>query len=143
MINLIEIYNSIITEEHLYQIDNEFDIYRNPKSISKMFPNSRAISDHKGDLYLLDDGGISRVHGEIANSLKRHGYINYSKWGEEVENIKKLPWQRIKKTNNFKLSTSFPEIQTLSDNDHKTLDKLISLVQKKNPSFKFIKETIY
>ena len=125
-------------------VDNKYDMYLNPSTMKKMKPNIRAISTDKGDLFIYDDGGMTKTHGDVADNLKRHGYLKYSgNFGNLIDQLKFVTWQRDGNSNTFKLSTSFPELETLSDDEHKVLDKLINNVAHKNPQYKFIKKMIW
>ena len=125
-------------------VDNKYDMYLNPNTIKRMSSNLRAISTDKGDLFIYDDGGMTKTHGDVADNLKSNSYLSYSgSFGKYIDQLKFITWQRDGNSNTFKLSTSFPELSTLDNNEHKLLDKLLLVVQKKNPSFKFMKETIY
>lgn len=137
------LYRISLKEDLLYSTNKGFEVYKNPKSIQRFTSECRAITTDNGDLYILDDGGYSMTHEAFAITLKKNGYINFSNWGLEVESIKKVPWQRVGNTNVFKLSTSFPELNTLSKQDHKQLDILINKAKQKNSQYKYIKQMIW
>jgi hypothetical protein len=145
MILLTNILNTILTEEHLFLYYDEFDVYKNPKSIKRMTSGLRGISDKNGDLFVIDDGGMHVLHFELANQLKAKGYIKFSgKFHKVVDQFDSfVTWERDGTSNTFRTSASIPELSLLSNGEIDMLDDLIKKVQSKNPKFKFLKEKNY
>jgi len=79
-------------------------IFKNPKSISRMVEDLRAISFPNGDLFVIDDNW-DVIHTHFANWLNKHGYSTPvgNTLGELAEQIKRgyIPWQRNGRANSF------------------------------------------
>jgi len=115
--------------------DDVVAIYKNPKDLSK-FQYSRAISDHFGNFFVAQRDG-SFNHGNMSNALIYVGEIICERYkGEETDdenNIYNNPlfvlWRKSKNGKSFRTSFSY--------NENEYSDKLIKLVQKRYPDYKF------
>ena len=131
----------LLTEEFMFNIKNEFGVYKNPKSIKRMVSKERAISDKNGDLFVIDDP-YHFTHRELYIALKLKNEIgNYGKNANKVSPDKLLLWLRLNNTNTFKLSKSYDEstIKEIKNMKLPNLDK----VRKKNSQYKFLLEPIW
>ena len=131
----------LLTEEHLFDYDDKFGVYKNPKSISRMEKQVRAISDKNGDLFVIDDP-YHFTHRELYTTLKLKNEIgNYGENANKVSPDKLLLWLRLNNTNIFKLSKSYDgsTIKKIQNMKLPNLDK----VRKKNSQYKFLLEPIW
>ena len=131
----------LLTEEFLFNIKNEFGVYKNPKSIKRMVSKARAISDKNGDLFVLDNVR-NVIHFHFYRILKLKNVIG--DYGTSITHMspeKVLYWQRNGASNIFKLSESYDReiVEKLQNMKLPNLDKL----KKKNPQYTFLLERIW
>jgi len=116
---------------------DEFDVYKNPRSMKRMGESLRAISDKEGNLYVVDDNATKFIHYQIADWLKIHGYINTS--GHLKYDCKNfLYWERLHGTNTFHLSGTYSKIDLRKPQIRENYEKLARKVKQKNPQYSFI-----
>lgn len=129
-----------MTDQYNMKNHTEYEVYKNPKSISRMNDNIRGISDGDGNLYVVDDDE-KIIHSQLYKWLQSKSYIkgSHPRIWEEVFEQTLLPWQRVEDTDSFKLGESFPTELT---NTPATID-LVSKVRKRNPKYKFIRARIW
>ena len=126
--------SEFINEEYLgtfiglWNDDQEIEVYMNPKTIKRMGEWNRAISDDKGNLFIVDTSQVT--HSEIIKYLRKFGYIF------NADNH--IMWQRYKEGNNFFLS----ELYELDDYDYPTREELTKKVKEKNPKINFSTSSI-
>jgi len=143
---LKDILKTILYEERLgsipYRRGIEYDVYKNPSSISRMESDLRAISDKSGNLYVLDHDGWRIIHSDFATWLSSNGQNIPA--GENVwkKITKVICWQRLGKTNKFYLSESYKRDEGEIDKIIEKSSKLIDNVRKKQSTFKFIIKSI-
>ncbi|HRW21393.1 MAG TPA: hypothetical protein P5509_05425 [Bacteroidales bacterium] len=118
------------------------EIYKNPKTVKRMAPNCRAISDAEGNLYVMDIYGVL-IHADLIAWVFSKGYIKgkEEKTSETYNNFHQyITWTKDGKSNTFKLGESNSEVVIVKHKD-KFL-KSFDAVVKKNPSIKFELEVI-
>jgi len=111
----------LIKEDLIGQIFDEFDVYKNPKSIRRMEPGLRGMSMPNGDLYVVDDAWKT-LHLHLSQWLdipldSRKGYI---------------AWERYQDTDTFMLGLSNVDVP----------EKYVKKVERKNPKYKFVMKKI-
>lgn len=141
----VETYAQFINEELVIDTLN-YGIYRNPKSIKRMNPWKRAISDEKGDIYVLDDPFFELVHGDMVRFLNEKGIIESSSNYESIlHNF--VAWTQVGNQNTFYLSESYNTKNISYWNSlkffGKHVNKFTKIVMKKNPQFKYVKKRIW
>jgi len=149
---MIKLKQLLLKEELIGKYSTGIDIYKNPKSISRMSPGLRAISFPSGDLFVCDDNwGINHIG--LEKWLKSNDYsmpaVNNS-INELFSGIKKgyISWQRMGDTNDFYLSRSieFGWFKKLFNVDKKEIvfimKKYILKIKSKNPKYNFVPERI-
>ena len=132
----------------------EIEIYKNPPSIKRMTPYSRAVSDRFGNLYIAD--GYEVIHVDLLLFLIKNNFISISDQRDlfkhfdpedfdedtldyqNTDNI--LCWIRDNK-NNFYLGESYAEYE--KDILYKKTKKLTDIVSKKHPQYNFIQKKNY
>lgn len=145
MIKLID----LLKEELVGEFDG-IEVYKNPKSIKRMESDIRAISDPKGNLYVMNDAW-RKIHSNLEWWLRKKGYVNINTDVQDWKSAYKMMikngyvhWTRKGNTDSFYLSES---TTTNSDWFNKKelmpyLKKSMNKVKSKNPKFKFVLETI-
>jgi len=120
-----------------YNADTKEDVevFINPRSIKRMKPDIRAISDEKGDLFVIDDA-FGVIHMQLLNWLgkntpyvpnKRYTYDDYSDMLSKY-----IFWERDGKSDTFALGESY------ADDDAEFIQKdWVDKVRRKNPQYKF------
>lgn len=99
-------------------------IYKNPLSIKRMM-GSKAISDIDGNLYIAD-GSYDIMHWDVLAYLIKNNIIT---------NYTTISWERVNKTDEFKLGQEYiPE---------ENFKNLLEKVREKNSQYKFIVERIW
>lgn len=139
MIKLIE----LIKEDFIGKIGSKTELYLNPKSITRMKADLRALSLPDGDFIVMDDA-MSYTHMMMVDYLNDDfGYsIPFMIWDTSSSDKGYLTWQRYKKTNNFYLGeTTQPEWIDKSENKEK-VKKYIKKINRKNSKYKFHTERI-
>lgn len=128
---------------------SDIEIYINPKSIKRMEPWLRGISDTEGNLWVTDIADTT--HSEILGQLFKIGQTesdNYSpitevsNWGTNHYDDDKwlyCGWQREGDSNTFKIAES---ISFDIDQYREIFDEFASAVKQKNPQYDFIVEGI-
>ncbi len=112
----------------LWNKEKDIEVYMNPKTIKRMGKWNRAISDDKGNLFIVDTSQVT--HSEIIKYLRKFGY----KFNADNH----IMWQRYEKGNNFFLS----ELYDLDDYDYPTHGELTKKVKEKNPKINFSTSSI-
>ena len=144
MLSLIEICKWVLNEELLGQYDNKYDVYKNPKSIKRMDPDMRGISDPKGNLYVVDDGGRVLIHRHIFDWLKQNKQIRSSLSVYDAgEDFEVMNWQRVGSSNTFKLAESYTKHDVLNIQKDPEAAALHNAVTKKNSKYTFKLESIW
>jgi hypothetical protein len=137
---------NLLNEEHVGDFD-DYEVYKNPKSIKRMKKELRGISHPNGDLFVIDDNW-DIIHSQLAGWLNGNGYKTpsiQSKTGMAT-GMKKgyISWQRKGTSNDFWLSES-------TDFDDKVFDeeelmpyikKYTKKVKQKNSQYNFILKSI-
>ena len=124
------------------------DLYKNPKSIRRFPPHSRAISTPNLDFYVLDepldDGGATTlIHADILAYLRTHEGYSLSETAMYIKPITEsvIGWVRKDLKNEFYLSESYDwETQVEPYLDY--LDEHIAALEKKFSNMKFIPDKI-
>lgn len=149
------LFESILKEEFLgkivysqYAKDNSvrFDLYKNPTHIDIFEPNCRALSDRDGNLYVVDDSSHI-IHKDIAIAVNfKYGpgksiFNTLNFYDSYFENTySDITWERIGKTNTFRLGESFTLPSKYKPNYNEVIGKLenkVELIKKKNPNLNF------
>lgn len=107
-------------------------VYLNPKDLSNFDPNTRAISDINGNIFVAQLNGDFN-HTSMGKSVNTLGVI---KLGNPDDMTTHAHWHRINDTMSFGCSDTFWKY--ISDNHEDDAKKLQSAVQSKNPQFTFI-----
>lgn len=106
----------------------EVEIFKNPKTIKRMEDYSRAISDNRGNLYIIDSS--EWIHERLMQWLNNVMKINL---GSNPYNVDKVvAWQK-EKDGSLYLSPGYPG---LKDKIEK-IEEMIEKAQKKNPNIDF------
>lgn len=111
-----------------------------------MAPWMKAISDEKGNLFVLDDSDFTMLHDTFVSILNRKGEIQSSSNYESMFSNLVL-WQQVGHTNDFYLSESYGA----KDVDHphslsvylNHIKKLTKKVKQTNPQFNFHIERVW
>lgn len=111
------------------------DIYLNPKSLNNFDPNVRAISDDKGDLYVVQKS-VGILHGEMGRALE---LIDNNLRIYDVPD-KFLLLQRVKDTNKFGFGDTSYGSYYRSNNYKIKMNELLNKVKQVNPQFEYIPE---
>ena len=143
----------LLKEELLGDFDG-IEVYKNPKSISRMAKELRGMSDPQGNLYVVDDAW-KIIHSKLELWLKKKGYIKdvmdnwlSPHWPDAMEKmIKKgyIYWQRKGSTDNFYLGESiYPKVDWFIDKNLMSfLKKSVKNVRQKNLQYKFVLRRIF
>lgn len=138
MISLLEI---LLQEDFLGNFQwggskYEWGVYQNPKSIKKFAPECRAISDPKGNLYVVDDGW-NVTHSLLAQWLDYNGYSISQRFESEESWLKRgyIAWHRVLKTDIFYLGESYEKWE-IEDN-FELLTKYVKKIKSKNSRYTF------
>jgi len=143
----------LIKEELLGNLGS-IEVYKNPKSIKRMAPALRGLSDPQGNLYVMDDQYFA-IHMDLERWLKNKGHTKDKSADWDTRNwpkafgdmIKKgyIYWQRKGDSNTFYLSEStYPDVDWFKEMQlMKYLKKSVKKVQQKNPQYKFILKRIF
>jgi hypothetical protein len=117
------------------------NVFQNPKSLNNFDANVRAVSDEKGDLYVLQNNSDD-YHTDIALLLLNKNLFNVGN-PNEVYMGNYITFHRIGSTNKFGVSVSYKSY--LEDDeeyyeldDHLSPAELFEAVKRKNPNFEFI-----
>ena len=113
----MKIVRSYLNEELLDVYSSYFspriELYKNPKSIKRMGPWCRAITDQNGNFYISSADGetrqtISTSHTIMITRISRHENIT-TRWdGANSRNyINGIAWHRFGNTNKFYLAESY------------------------------------
>jgi len=136
MTKLTEILNNILNEELVGEIDSKYEVYKNPKSIKRMESRLRAISDAKGNLYIVNDSH-NIMHLKFSIWLTSHGIsMPRNVWHSK----KHMAWNREANTNRFYLSDSYTRTQIFQNKN--LYEKLIKKVKSKNSQYDFVLKSI-
>lgn len=131
MIKLVNILKEMLLYTD-YEDESEISVYKNPKSITRMTDNFRAISDKEGNLYIADDGGLVFIHAFFYEELKRKNFIpNFGSWDTAYENLDVIGWQHLK-NNIFWCGEKYPEEKK------DEITKMVKNCKKMNPQYKFV-----
>jgi hypothetical protein len=134
-----------INEEVAFEVW-DIKVYRNPKSIKRMSPDLRAISDMKGDLYVMDDSS-KFTHSELVKWLIAYGLAPKYTWYDSLYEFGSLvAWTRVSNTDTFKLGESYrlELFHPLDENNlTESVFELYEQVKQKNPQYSFKLESIW
>jgi hypothetical protein len=130
--------------------EDTIELYKNPSSIKRMVDGTRGISDKNGDLYVADSYCI---HGDIFDAMKQYREIKEITNLDVYSNLNDyglIFWQRVEKTNKFKLGESYGSYyfkggdykRKLKKEKFKDIEKIYNKLVKKNPQFSFVLESI-
>lgn len=143
----LETYSQFINEEMINSSGPA--IYRNPKSIRKLGPWARALSDIDGNLFIMEDS-FQMVHEDLAQWLLDNNKIDWATGGisdfyEQMMHNTVL-WQQVGDQNLLYLSESytqrkFNEYSVYRWTEH--IKELTQRVKKRNPGMKYIRKRIY
>jgi len=128
-------------KEELIGRANDYEVYKNPPSISKFSDWTRAISTKSGDLYVAEHYDL--IHTTFVKYLKSKGILKSDEGWKEIKEegkynfsyytyINMMAWQRYKNTKTFYLSESY-----IYKFDIKNMKEMLNNVKKKNPQFKY------
>lgn len=149
-------FNCII-EEYLGQVQSfeksrkRYKVYKNPKNISRMSPNLRAICTPEGDLFVVDHGSFDVVHGELLEWLLENrrvvGLMGVGR--RDLEDLGRYVWlMRSGNSNDFYLAESYmwdeEDYEKLEPGvyDENSMLNTLDNVKRKNPGYNFIMKRI-
>jgi len=116
------------------------EVYENPKSIKRLEPDVRGISDKEGNLYVLDHTGF--IHERILDYVKSKKLMEDAGWDYDNHYyVNMIAWQRMRGTNDMYLGESYSENKDVIYLDW--FKELVDKVRTKNPHINFIEESIY
>lgn len=139
---------SLLKEDLLGEL-NGYEVYKNPKSITRMEDDIRGISFPDGDLFVVNDARHI-LHHELSGWLIRNGYrvpvnINFNQGILDGVKTGYVTWQRRSSSNEFWLgeSISFKNKKYFNKKELiPYLEKWVKKVKSKNSQYKFVLETI-
>jgi len=106
-------------------------IYKNPETLDDFDEKIRAISDLKGNLYVIDNKKL--IHKRLLDYLNRNGIINNACWNNVkrcYDNI--ICWQRKGFSNTLMLGESY------YTTDIDRFDEMLQKVKEKNKNITFV-----
>ncbi len=149
---LKRIHEGLLNEELLGTMNNVYEVYKNPKTITRMEAKLRGISFPNGDLFVIDDAR-NVIHLDLSNWLRANGYKMPAPYWANKDLAKLmragyLGWQRNGKTNELWISESMDYEDALDGEIGKAeyiklVKKIIAKVKPKNPSIKFVPKSIW
>jgi len=138
MIKLLDILNEEFLKSIIAPGLYDIGMYKNPKTITRMEPYIRGISDPKGNLFVVDDSH-NLIHRDMYNLLIDDNLIK--NYGKDFYLIMHggllIAWQRVKSTNTFKLSESYYSYDIGELSQDKDFMNDVDKVRKKNSQYKF------
>lgn len=126
-----------LTEEIVASVNingKEVGIFKNPKSIKRMEDYSRAISDDRGNLYIIDSP--EWIHLHLMQWLKKVMKIDLGSDPYDVDNI--IAWQK-EKDGSLYLSPGYSKSAGYYNSKGKIdkVEEMMEIAQKKNPHIDF------
>ena len=121
--------------------DYGVEVYMNPKSLSDMQPDLRAIVDDNGNLYVADDNKFI-IHGRLSQWLKSQGY-DFPNTEDGIYDLYNhfVLLQRKDDTIDFYLSESYVgDEETLYAAE---IRRMLKKTKEKNPQYNFIQKKIH
>ena len=94
------------------------EIYKNPKSVSRMGSWARALTNYNGDFYIASvnnetQDNIATTHTDMCNWLSGEGEDIRVRWKDGLGiYVNGIAWQRYKNTRKFYLSESYAANKT-------------------------------
>lgn len=140
---------NLIKEDLIGDINNKYEVYKNPKSIKRMEEDIRGMSFPNGDLIVVNDS-MNISHYELTIWLNKNGYkVPFQFFTNQgiLDALKNgyIAWQRKGTTNEFWLaeSISFKNKKYFErDKVMPYLEKNSKKVKSRNSQYKFVLETI-
>jgi hypothetical protein len=114
----------------------QINIYKNPKKLDNFDENVRAISSHKGNLYVAQNNG-AYYHREIASILNDSNTAAGNYIGEAYEEKNNVTWHRIEDRDDFGYSISFRDFGKDIRNIN-VVKSHLDAVRRMNPTLHFI-----
>lgn len=115
--------------EKLISNQKNVEIYMNPKTIKRMEDYSRAVTDDRGNLYIVNS--TEWIHKNLITWLNNVMKTNLDK--NPYENVDKtIAWQK-EKGNSLYLSPAYHSLEGKIDK----IEEMIEKARKKNPNIEF------
>lgn len=133
----------LLKEDLIGFISNDYEVYKNPKSIKRMNPFLRGISFPNGDLFVVDDA-YHIIHSTLAIWLRDNGFQNPIGKQNIIKSIQSgyIIWQREVNKDIFKLGESLNLGNNILVELMPYLEKYSKKVKQKHPQYVFILEGI-
>lgn len=144
-------YDEFINEELLTDEESDRAIYKNPKSVRRLGPWSRGLTDKDGNFYVMENKNPSDIHEHLARWLIEIGELSWKNKGEdtfyeELMNNTVL-WQQIGNENLFYLSESYGSEEIKGKYNigrwENHIKKLTKKAKKRQSKFKFVEKRIW
>jgi len=135
-----------LLKEELIAKVRGFEVFKNPKTISRMDANLRAISNPDGDLFVIESNDV--IHSDLAKAVSAKGYKipTYLSSEELVELTERgyIYWVRKGNSGDFYLGESYTFGYPFDDPEFKpAVKKYARKTKSKNPQYNFIAKSIY
>ena len=137
---------NLIREDVIGEFSEGIDIFRNPKSISRMAYDLRGISTPTGELFVVDSNRV--IHYSLAKWLKNNylqGNIpEFHESGDFIKGIETgyIPWMRRGTSNDFYLSETYGSFKFNMLELIPHVNKYIPKIKLKNSQYTFIAKSI-